>query len=100
MKISIDRNIYGDETISKTIYKLADRYSIARTLKPDNKEELVIMPKENCHEDESQIRNAVIDTLNDYKLRDVIEKETHDIKVILYAKAFGDFDDISESDIE
>ena len=36
----------------------------------------------------------VFNTLNDYKLRQVIEDETHDIRTILYAKAFADFDDI------
>lgn len=36
--------------------------------------------------------------LNDYKLRQVIEDETHDIRTILYAKAFADFDDIDSDD--
>jgi His-Xaa-Ser system protein HxsD len=32
--------------------------------------------------------------LNDYKLRDIIESETHDIKTILYAKAFVDDEEL------
>ncbi len=41
----------------------------------------------------------VLETLNDYKLRQIIEEETHDIRTILYAKAFADFDDIDENEI-
>lgn len=32
--------------------------------------------------------------LNDYKLREIVEKETHDIRTILYAKAFADCEDL------
>lgn len=34
-----------------------------------------------------------MEVLNDYKLRQIIENETHDIRTILYIKAFGDIDE-------
>lgn len=49
--------------------------------------------KENNQKD---IQNLLFTALNDYKLRQIIEEETHDIRVILYAKAFSDFDELEE----
>ena len=47
---------------------------------------------------EDTILAQFFNVLNDYKLRQVIEDETHDIRTILYAKAFADFDDIDSDD--
>ena len=69
MELKIDRNIYSDACIPLE----------------ENREPCCI---------EALIFNA----LNDYKLRQIIEDETHDIRTILYAKAFADFDDIDSND--
>ena len=50
--------------------------------------------KENNQKD---IQNLLFAALNDYKLRQIIEEETHDIRIILYAKAFSDFDELEEN---
>lgn len=100
MKIQVDRNIYSDSCIDKAIYNLSDRFTIKRNLFSPTTEELDVVLKGNSHADDSLIEETIIDTLNDFKLRDTIEKETHDIRVILYAKAFGDFENVSDSDIE
>ena len=61
-------------------------------------ENLIVVPKANTKED--TIEKDVFDNLNDYKLRCIIEKETHDIRTILYAKAFSDCEDIDETDFD
>ena len=99
MRIQIDRNIYSDSCIDKAIYNLSDRFTISRKLVSSSIEELTVTIKDDIINDE-KTEKVVIDTLNDFKLRDTIEKETHDIRVILYAKAFGDFDNVSDSDLE
>lgn len=99
MIIQVDRNIYSDSCIDKAIYNLSDRFTITRKLVSSATEELTVTIKDNTFND-VKAEDAVIDTLNDFKLRDTIEKETHDIRVILYAKAFGDFDNVSDFDIE
>jgi len=38
--------------------------------------------------------------MNDFKLREIIITETRDIKTILYAKAFGEFDNLDENDFD
>ena len=96
MELTIDRNIYSDACISKAIYSLSKDYTISRSLE-GSMERLHIIPlgekQEKCN-----IEALVFNTLNDYKLRQIIEDETHDIRTILYAKAFADFDDIDSND--
>ena len=61
-------------------------------------EDLIVIPKDDTEED--SIKAVVFDNLNDYKLRCIIEKETPDIRTILYAKAFSDSEDIDEADLD
>ena len=49
--------------------------------------------------DEKQFRLEFFQKLNDYKLREQIDQETKDIKTILYAKAFSEFDELTEEEI-
>lgn len=94
MKISIDRNIYSDECISNVVYWLSEQYTIQRSLY-GNKETLSIDGIEN----ESSFRQLFFEMLNDFKLREIISIETKNIRTILYAKAFGEFDELTEEDI-
>lgn len=96
MEINVDRTIYSDACISKAIYSLSKDYAISRIL-VGNIETLNVMPIAG-EKKEEEIQAQVINVLNDYKLRQVIEDETHDIRTILYAKAFADFDDIDSDD--
>lgn len=94
MTLQIDRRIYPDSCISKTVYWFSDQYIIKRQLDGD-KEHIII---ENISDD-NDFKKAFFEKLNDFKLRGIIESETKDIRTILYAKAFGDFDDITEEEI-
>lgn len=98
MTLLIDRRIYSDECVSKAIYALAARYSFKRSLVSEAEENLTVIPKDDTEED--TVETDVFDSLNDYKLRCIIEKETHDIRTILYAKAFSDCEDINETDLD
>lgn len=97
MEIKIDRNIYSDACISKAVYALSDRYAIARSL--EGTSEVLCVQSINHVLDEEKAKQDILITLNDYKLRQVIEDETHDIRTILYAKAFADCDDIEPEDV-
>lgn len=96
MELKIDRNIYSDACISKAIYSLSKDYTIIRNLE-GNIERLNIIPLEENREP-CCIEALIFNALNDYKLRQIIEDETHEIRTILYAKAFADFDDIDSND--
>ena len=94
MTLRIDRKIYPDSCISKVVYWLSDQYTIERRLEGDE-ELLSIDGKIN----EDQLRKTILEKLNDYKLRGIIDAETKDIRTILYAKAFGEFDDLTEEEL-
>jgi His-Xaa-Ser system protein HxsD len=65
---------------------------IIRTFISDSEEQLDI----KCPlEQKEQFENKLVSVLNDYKLRGIIESETHDIKTILYAKAFIDDEELN-----
>lgn len=94
MTLNIDRNIFSDSCISTVIYWFSSQYTIQRTLQ----ESIETLTIDNVS-DEKQFRLEFFQKLNDYKLREQIDKETKDIKTILYAKAFGEFDELTEEEI-
>ena len=93
MIFRIDRRIYSDSCISKVVYWLSGQYAIDRHI--DGEEEIITIEGGN----DKKLKEEFFEKLNDYKLREVIETETKDIRTVLYAKAFGDFDDITEEEI-
>ena len=95
MEIIVDRNIYSDSCISKVVYLLSEKFSIARTF-VNNYEILTIIHKTDDDFDVNDFWNK----MNDFKLRENINTETRDIKTILYAKAFGEFDNLDENDFD
>ena len=95
MTVRIDRNIYSDSCISKSVYALADRYTILRIV--DGQDEILdIQTIDHEHESEELVRKDILNTLNDYKLRCIIEEETKDIRTIIFAKAFADYTESSD----
>lgn len=98
MIINIDKRIYPDDCISKAVYSLADKYVIERSYLSETEECIKVIPKSNTAD--QVVKADLFNHLNDYKLRTIIEKETHDIRTILYAKAFADCDDVSEEDLD
>jgi His-Xaa-Ser system protein HxsD len=98
MTIEIDRRIYNDSVISKAIYWLSGDYVIVRSLLNDITESVSITAKtDSISEQELEVK--LLQTLNDFKLRQIVADETRDIKTILYAKAFAEDEDLSEEDI-
>lgn len=92
MKFTVDRNIYSDICVSKLVYWLSGKYNVCRQL--NDAEEILTINGEINNEDE--LKFQISQSLNDYKLREIIETETHDIRTILYAKAFAECDDLEE----
>lgn len=98
MTIEIDRRIYNDSVISKAIYWLSGDYVIVRSLLNDFTESISITSKSGSIS-EQELEVKLLQTLNDFKLRQIVADETRDIKTILYAKAFAEDEDLSEEDI-
>lgn len=98
MTIEIDRRIYNDSVISKAIYWLSGDYLIVRSLLNDITESISITVKSGSIS-ERELEVKLLQTLNDFNLRQIVADETRDIKTILYAKAFAEDEDLSEEDI-
>ncbi len=79
MEIKVDRNIYSDSCISKVVYLLSEKFSIARTF-VNNYEILTIIHKTDDDFDVNDFWNK----MNDFKLREIINTETRDIKKQFY----------------
>ena len=98
MKILIDRNIYSDECISKCVYSLSEVFQCNRQL-DGNTESIELIPTNGFITDEDAKR-LFLQKLNDFKLRQIVAEETKDIRTILYAKAFADYEDFNIEESE
>lgn len=98
MKILIDRNIYSDECISKCVYSLSEVFQCNRQL-DGNTESIELNPTNGFSSDED-IKRLFLQKLNDFKLRQIVAEETKDIRTILYAKAFADYEDFNIEESE
>ncbi|GHU67067.1 hypothetical protein FACS189413_01180 [Bacteroidia bacterium] len=95
--IEIDRQIYSDTVISKAVYWHTANFVVDRIVN-DNTETITFQAKANNFP-ENECKNILAkfnQDLNDYKLRQIIEQETKDIRTILYVKAFANNDDFEE----
>jgi len=95
--IEIDRRIYDDAVISKAIYWHTADFAISRTVKADS-ETIVFQAKKNALSEieKENLLQKFNQDLNDYKLRQIIEQETKDVRTILYIKAFANNDTFEE----
>ncbi|GJG37129.1 His-Xaa-Ser system protein HxsD [Prevotella lacticifex] len=98
MNLEVNRDIYSDSVISKVVYWLSGNYAVERKLN-GNTEIMNITSIKDEPIDEKTLHHKVFQMLNDQKLRNIIEDETNDIRTILFAKAFADFDDLTEEDL-
>ena len=98
MKILIDRNIYSDECISKCVYSLSEVFQCNRQLEGKT-ESIELVPINGLMPDED-VEKSFLQKLNDYKLRQIVFEETKDIRTILYAKAFADYEDFNIEEAE
>ena len=93
--LSVDRSIFSDEVISKAVYWETNLYIVTRQLK-GNAESISFEPKPNCQEDENALKERFLARLNDFKVQQIVDNETKDLRTILYIKAFANNDDFEE----
>jgi His-Xaa-Ser system protein HxsD len=95
--IEIDRQIYNDTIISKAVYWHTTNFIVDRIVNGST-ETIMFQAKANNFP-KNECKNVLTkfnQDLNDYKLRQIIEQETKDIRTILYVKAFANNDDFEE----
>ena len=95
LTLTIDRAIFSEEVISKAVYWEINQYIVTRQL-DGNAETLSFEPKPNCKENENALKERFLTRLNDFKVQQIVDDETKDLRTILYIKAFANNDDFEE----
>lgn len=93
--IVVDRNVFSDEVITKAVYWETGNYRVSRKL-VGTEEEITFQHGTELSEKEDLLRERFVQHLNDFKLRQIVDEETKDIRTILYIKAFATGDDFEE----
>ena len=96
-QFNIDANVFSKSVIAKVLYWLNKDFVVQTT----SHESMLLVELESSSDTDWDIQKKTISTMfSDYQMREVIEKETHDIRNILYVKAFSNFDNFTEYDTE
>lgn len=94
---TIDASIFSKSAITKVLYWYAGLFNIF--WKQENGVhivEFVYKNKNDCPYTFVEIENKLNQDLIDYQNREIIEKETKNIRDILYIKAFANNDDFDD----
>ena len=87
----IDENLYTKPVITKVLYWLSSDFTIS-SCTDSNNVSVEIEATINTVVEWNAIKKNISTMLNDYRMRELIEAETHDIRNILYIKAFSNLD--------
>lgn len=94
----VDVSIYNDSVISKVLYWIIETFYIERESLEKNRQQIILEKKKGIiSEDEfSHIKEKLNQDFVDFKSRDIINRETQNIRDILYIKAFANNDDFED----
>ena len=92
--ILVDKAIYSSEVVHKCFYWYGGSYEIDIIEQNDS----FVIKLKGCNLDEkiSEISKKVKSDLVDFKTRDIISKETRNVRDLLIAKAFATSEDFDE----
>jgi His-Xaa-Ser system protein HxsD len=96
--VKVDKRIYEDSVISKAIYWHTSDFIIERNISDKYFETITFQSKNNQKNDKTcqVVLSKFNQDLNDFKLRQIVNQETKDIRTILYVKAFSNNDNFEE----
>lgn len=98
IRFIVDISIYNDTVISKVLYWLTDAFFIDRSRIGKDNQQITLEKKQGTIDEEEmlQLREKLNQIFIDFKLRDIINSETRNIRDILYIKAFANNDDFED----
>lgn len=107
ISIFLNKNLYSKDAIFKCIYWYGDKYLISVS-EDFEKENFVIFVERKSEfnvfdeQDSKKFVDKFVNDINDYQLRDIITKETKNIRDLLVAKAFsnGEYDEDPPGEFE
>lgn len=95
ISIFLQEEIYNMDVLHKCFYWYSGDYSISIIKEVDNEVRISLMAndKEQINFNIESLIEQISRDLIDYKLRDIIFKETKNIRELIVAKAFAHYDD-------
>lgn len=98
IQIKIDTAIFNDTVITKTLYWLQCDYLVFWNTLKDNIQNIILEKKDGTISEEEfmKLKSRLNQNLIDFKIRDVVNKETKNIRDILYIKAFANGEDFED----
>lgn len=94
-KFIIDAKLYSTSVITKVLYWLSSNFTITSCIDKDDVS-IEIEATPNSVVDWNTVKRNISTMLIDYQMRELVEIETHDIRNILYIKAFSNLDQFDE----
>jgi His-Xaa-Ser system protein HxsD len=100
--VYLDKNIYSKDSVFKCLYWYGDKYHTS--FSTDENGNFIVKLKTNSKSELSNLENLLLKLekdLVDFSLRDIVTKETINIRNLLIAKAFsnGEFEELPIGDI-
>jgi His-Xaa-Ser system protein HxsD len=94
IKIEIDLNIYNTEVLHKCFYWYLDKFSVEINLDNPKSGIIKLFPKSITigKIDINQLSHKIRNDLIDFNLRDIVTKETKNIRELIIARAFSESD--------
>ena len=95
----VDLTVYSDEVTSKVLYWLSSGYLIERKSVSSTVQRIVLTPKTDTADapgDMKEDTERISRLFADFKVREMIRKETDGIRNILYLKAFANCSELED----
>lgn len=94
----VDVAIYNDAVISKVLYWMIDTFHIERESLENDRQQIVLEKKTGIISADElyYLKEKLNQNFIDFKLRDIVNSETQNIRDILYIKAFANNDDFED----
>jgi His-Xaa-Ser system protein HxsD len=94
LTILLDTNIYSEDVLFKCFYWYTDKYNVTINRHTENlfRVQLEFSPHDESEETSNLVIAKIKRDLIDFKLRDIVTKETKIIRELIVAKAFAFFD--------
>ena len=98
IEFSIDLDIYSDGVISKVLYWLSSIFIIERKKVSPKCQHILLKHKTGdvTEDDLLRFEAEISQMFADYKVREIVRKETEGIRNILYLKAFANCSDLED----
>lgn len=102
--IFLDTALYSKDSIFKCLYWYSDKYHASVSFASANTFKILIRPNSSISMSEEQLDSLLLNVerdLIDFNLRDIVTKETKNIRDVLIAKAFsnGEWDELPPGEL-